>query len=327
MEILTTNTGSYPRVGDKPGQQKLREKYNEWETNEITDEELEEVYKETTENVIKEQVESGLDIVTDGQLRWYDPLSHFARKISGCKVNGLLRFFDTNFYFRQPVIESEISWSEPMIKKEYLSARESSSVPVKPVLTGPYTMAKNSINKNYSDFNNLVMDFAEIISKEVKELSESGAEIIQIDEPTILKNPEDTQILHDAVSELSQEKREFELALYVYFGNSTPLYEELTRLPIDTLGLDFTYSPDLPEKIGEIGCEKNLGLGLIDGRNTKREKNREVLEKLREIIPNIESERVYLNPSCGLDFLPREKAVEKLEHMVEIANEAREEFE
>ncbi|KXB04005.1 hypothetical protein AKJ48_03475 [candidate division MSBL1 archaeon SCGC-AAA261O19] len=327
MKILTTNNGSYPRVGDKPGQQKLRQKYRQWEVDEISDEELEETYQEATREVIDEQVQAGLDIVTDGQLRWYDPISHFARKIKGCKINGLLRFFDTNFYFRQPVIKDKISWKEPIVKKEFTTAKEYSPVPVKPVVTGPYTMAKLSINEQYEEFSKLVRDFAKAISKEIDTLAKAGAEEIQVDEPAILKNPGEFKIFQEGVSKIIEEKNGARIALYTYFGDAAPLYGKLARLPIDILGLDFTYSPELPAKIARLGCEKGLGLGLIDGRNTKREDNQEILDTMRTILPNVGSERVYLNPSCGLDYLPRKVALEKLEHMVKIAEKAKEEFE
>lgn len=44
---------------------------------------------------------------------------------------------------------------------------------------------------------------------------------------------------------------------------------------------------------------------------------------LERIVPEINAKRVYLNPSCGLEFLPRKRAFEKLEKMVKMAEEAR----
>ncbi len=43
------------------------------------------------------------------------------------------------------------------------------------------------------------------------------------------------------------------------------------------------------------------------------------------ILPAVKSERVYLDPSCGLgDYLPREIAFKKLQNIVSIAEKARE---
>ena len=324
MELLSASTGSYPRIGDRPEQQRHRQAYAQHERGEISDEELEQVQDEVTREVIEEQVRTGLDVVTDGQVRWYDPISHFARKLEGCEINGLLRFFDTNFYFRQPVIRGELVKRESILKNEFTFAKEISKS-VKPVVTGPYTLARLSIDRRGDGFQPLVDEFASVISQEVQELAEEGAELIQIDEPAILKNPADFQAFEKAVQKVVAKKGDARVALYTYFGDVTPIYQKLLELPVDVLGLDFTYSPKLPEAIARFGCEKELGVGLIDGRNTRLERENEVIDVLKLILPAVKSERVYLNPSCGLgDYLPRVIAFKKLQNMVSIAEKARE---
>lgn len=322
MELLTTNAGSYPRIGDPPEQQKLRRAYAQWEKGEFSDEKFEEVQNEVADEVIREQVRAGLDIVTDGQVRWYDQISHFARRLEGCEINGLLRFFDTNTYFRQPVVVKRLRWAAPIVRDEFVFAKGVSPVPVKPVLTGPYTLAKLSINRYYEDFRSLVSDLAQVIAHEVEELVKVGAEIIQIDEPAILKNPRDFELLRAAVEKLAERKRGAKLALYLYFGDVAPLYDKLQELPVDVLGLDFTYGKKLVDAIETSGSRKELGLGLIDARNTRIEGEKEVMSLLRRILAHVEADRAYLNPSCGLEYLPRDVAFAKLKNMVSIAQRA-----
>ncbi|MCS7131356.1 MAG: methylcobamide--CoM methyltransferase [Hadesarchaea archaeon] len=324
MELLTANTGSYPRIGDKPEQQKHRQAYARWEKGEISDEEFMRVQDEVTIEVIQEQVRAGLDLVTDGQVRWYDPISHFARRLGGFVINGLLRFFDTNFYFRQPVVEGKVRWMGPILIEEFSFAKGVSPVPVKPVITGPYTIARSSINRHYSNIEELVLDLASAIGREVGELEKAGAEIIQIDEPAILRNPEDLELFRNAIEEMRKHLKSARLALYTYFGDAAEIYEELQELPVDIIGLDFTYSDSLVDVIVDKGSSKGLGLGLIDGRNTRMENEAEILSVLEQIVPNVEGRPIYLNPSCGLEYLPRETAFAKLRNLVAIADKARE---
>jgi 5-methyltetrahydropteroyltriglutamate--homocysteine methyltransferase len=328
MELLTASVGSYPRIGDAPEQQKHRQAYARWERGEISNEEFEQVQDEVTQEVIEEQVRAGLDLVTDGQVRWYDPISHFARGLEGCEVGGLLRFFDTNFYFRQPVIRARVSWTGPIVLREFTFAKGVSRPPLKPVVTGPYTLAKLSIDRHYGDLGSLVTDFARAIGQEISELVKAGAEIVQVDEPAILQNPQDFELFRGAIEELSKHKQGAKLALYTYFGDAAPLYRKFHfKLPVDVLGFDFTYSPQLSNVIARFGCEKELGLGLIDGRNTKLEDAQEVLATLKKILPTVGSQRVYLSPSCGLgEYLPREIAFKKLQNLVAIAKKAKEVF-
>ena len=313
MELTAASAGSYPRIGTAPEKQRLRSEYARLERGEISKEDFAGVQDEVTKEVIEEQVRAGIELATDGQVRWYDQISHFARKLSGCEINGLLRLFNTNFYFRQPIVTSKVRWTEPIVAGEFTFAKKISKVPIKPVVTGPYTLAKHSINKHYHDFPSLVADFALAISQEVKELTKAGAKIIQLDEPAILKNPQDFELLESAVEKINKNRGRAQLALYTYFGDAADLYDKLQSLPIDVLGLDFTYGPRLPKIITDSGAEKELALGLIDGRNTRLEDEKEVAKVATRIIKAVKAERAYINPSCGLDeYLPREVAFEKL---------------
>ena len=317
MKLITASAGSYPRIGTAPEKQRLRGEYARLEKGEISKEDFVRVQDEVTKEVIEEQGRAGIELATDGQVRWYDQISHFARKLSGCEINGLLRLFDTNFYFRQPVITGKVQWTAPIVVDEFTFAKKVSSVPIKPVVTGPYTLAKHSIDKHYHNFSSLVADFAVAIGKEVNALAKAGAEIIQLDEPSILKNPQDFKIFEGAIGEVSKNRGKARLALYTYFGDAAKLYDKLQSLPIDILGLDFAYSQKLPAIIESSGSEKELGLGLIDGRNTRIENVKETAKVAVKILKKINAEHAYLNPSCGLDeYLPREVAFEKLKKVV-----------
>lgn len=321
MKLVLTNAGSYPRIGDTAEKQILRKTISQWEKGEKTAQELSEAENALAKAAIDEQIDSGLQLVTDGQVRWYDQISHIAGKLHGVKINGLLRFFDTNCYFRQPVVTNALRRTQPIIVEEFRFARSVSTKSVKPVITGPYTLAKFSIVENgqYKNFDRLVEDYTAAVAEEVKELIGAGAEIIQIDEPAILKHKKDFTIFSAAVRGLADVKGSSKLALYTYFGDATPFYGQFQELPVDILGLDFTYSDKLVEMIMNEGSKKPLGLGIIDGRNTKIENEKAACEVLEKLLPAIKADFSYLNPSCGLEYLPRDRAFLKLKNMVSIA--------
>lgn len=301
----------------------MRRAYAQWERGEISDVEFQKVQDSVVEEVILEQIEAGLDLVTDGQIRWYDPISHLTGRMEGIQTDGLLRFFDTNFYFRQPVIMGKVWRRKPLVLDEFCFAKTVSSKPVKVVLTGPYTLARSSILKTdaYRDFKELVLDLAGVLSQEVAELAAEGAECIQIDEPSILKHQADLDLFKEALAALAAVKGSTHLALYTYFGDVTPFYEVFQTLPVDILGLDFTYSVELPELIRRVGSEKVLGLGLIDGRNTKLETKEAFFPVLEKVLSRLRGPFAYLNPSCGLEYLPRDRAFAKLCRMKALKDE------
>jgi len=316
MELVLTNAGSYPRIGDAPELQRHRRAYAQWERKEIGEAAFRKVEDEVTTEVIREQVEAGVELVTDGQVRWYDPYSHLARGLDGVEINGLLRLFDTNFYFRQPVVNGQIRRKRPILVSEYEFARSVSSRPVKPVLTGPYTLAQGSILEGaYRSLAALVADYAEVLGEEVRDLAAAGAPVIQVDEPAILRHPEDMSLLETALAPLARAKGSARLLLHVSFGDAGPVYSDLQALPVDVLSLDFSYNPKLPRLIAEVGASKPLGLGLIDGRNTRLETPEMVFPILDQVMPRLPAGVTYLSPTCGLEFLPRDRARAKLETM------------
>ena len=64
--MKTTVVGNYPKIPNKPRPARLRNAINRRDRGDLTDEELERVYDEVTADVIQEQIDAGIDVVTDG---------------------------------------------------------------------------------------------------------------------------------------------------------------------------------------------------------------------------------------------------------------------
>jgi 5-methyltetrahydropteroyltriglutamate--homocysteine methyltransferase len=321
MELILSSAGSYPRIGDTPDAQRHRRAYAQHERGEISDAEWRGVEDEVAGQVVREQTAAGLDVVTDGQVRWYDPISHLARHCDGIQINGLLRYFDTNFYFRQPVVSGRIRRREPVLRREFEVARAATDRVVKPVLTGPYSLARGSIlEAGYRDRRELARAYAEVLAQEVADLVHAGAAVIQVDEPYLLRHPEDADLVEEGLARLVAARGRAHLALYTFFGDGLPLWDALMAMPVDVVGLDLTYGPKLVERIADAGAPRALVLGVVDGRNTKLESRDDLRRMLDRALPALRGP-VGIGPSCGLELLPRVRARAKLENMVAIARE------
>jgi 5-methyltetrahydropteroyltriglutamate--homocysteine methyltransferase len=316
--LITSNTGSFPRIGEGYNGQKLRRALSSIDRDEISYEQLLGVQAEIIREVILLQDELALDLLTDGQISWHDSVSYIMGKLPEVDEGPLTRFFDTNTYYRQPIIREKIRKHKPILVEDFISAQRITTKAVKPVLTGPFTLARLSVNNAYSSEVRLMEAMGHLIAQEVAALVRSGASVIQIDEPAILQNPQNMSLFRDLLEEIADSKGDARLALYTYFGDAAPVYNQLQRFKVDILGLDFTYSPGLQETIISSGTEKELGLGIIDGRNTKMETEEEVFPFLEAFSSLSRVDTCYLNPSCGLEYLPRVKAVNKLKNMVRL---------
>jgi 5-methyltetrahydropteroyltriglutamate--homocysteine methyltransferase len=193
-------------------------------------------------------------------------------------------------------------------------------LPVKPVLPGPYTLARLCVIESgpQRDVPALAHALSEVLAAEVAELAGAGARLIQIEEPAILAHPGDIRLLRQVLEPLWGARGAAEIALATYFGDAEPLYAQLNSVPADVLVLDFTYSPGLADAIAATGASKTLGLGLVDGRNTRLESAAVVAGQVERILRRYVLERVHLLPSCGLEYLPRASACAKLELLARV---------
>ena len=244
--MLTTVVGNYPKIPNRPRPARLRNAINRFDRGEMSAEELRAVEDDVTREVIDEQVEAGLDLITDGQIRWEDEQTYVARRLDGVSINGLIRFFDSNTYFREPVVEGPLAWTGPITVADYRFAAEYSPRPVKAVLPGPYTLARLSRDEHYRSLEKCVMAYAEALNQEALALQEAGAAFIQLNEPAILKHKTDLPLFQRAI-ERTLEGVTAERALYLYFGDVDGLYPQVLDLPIDVLGLDFVTGARNPE--------------------------------------------------------------------------------
>ena len=312
-KLLTANSGSYPRIGDSEELQILRKTFAGMDKGEKTEKDLVQAQNKVTEWAVTDQAAANLDFVTDGQIRWNDPISHLLRGLANVEINGLLRFFDTNFYFRQPVIKGKVVPGAPKLVEEFKIAQGFSKTAVKPVLTGPFTLAHLSIlQSGYLNAAALAEDLAAVVASEVDALVKAGATLIQIDEPFIFRAPDQFKVLEAAIQKVAKAKGSAQIALHTYFGDASSLYSKLQTLPVDILGIDFSYNPKLIDQIAAEGSSKALGLGLLDGRNTKIENAADVIKQLEKLFPKISAPVSFLNPSSGLEYLPRDRAQRKL---------------
>ena len=207
--------------------------------------------------------------------------------------------------------------------KDYEFAAANSEKPVKAVITGPYTLARLSQLGCYDNLRSLVMDLAGILNREARALQDAGAPVIQLDEPSILKHKDDADLFAEAI-ECALDGITATKALCTYFGDASGMHQRLFSLPVDLVGLDFVMGPANFDIIADLPDDKMLGCGIVDARNTRAETAEEVAETIRRLAASVPMDRLHVNPSCGLDFLPRPNARAKLVRLAEGARLAQE---
>jgi 5-methyltetrahydropteroyltriglutamate--homocysteine methyltransferase len=313
--VIATAVSHYPRAGDQPGQQVLRRAIARADRGEVGQEMVERAADEMTIAAIQEQEAAGLDLVTDGQIRWQDPITYLARGLQGFEITGLLRWFESNTYYRQPLATGDVRWAKPILVDDLSFAQGHARRPVKAVVTGPYTLATLS-HPGERGYRRLTLEVAGALNRELRELAAAEPAWIQVDEPAISRNPSvryrrDFDLFQEAMSVLT-EGVSTALSLYIYHGDAADV-PGLFDLPFALFGLDFVQGEASWRLLDSWPQGKGLGLGIVDARNVRMENEHELAAIIARVRSVVGDGDLHVSPSCGLEFLPRDTARRKLE--------------
>src|SRR5881397_1069906 len=183
MEIETTLSGSFPKLPLEPGAPNVRVVRNRMDQGKSTDRDLADATRETTRRIVALQESAGVDIPVDGQVAWDDEQTYVARGIEGFEIAGLIRYLDTNTYYRQPEIAGPVSWTRPVTVEDFRAAQAMAHRPLKAVLPGPYSLYRFSKDRHYKDAALGLRDLGESLAREAKALEDAGATWIHFEEP------------------------------------------------------------------------------------------------------------------------------------------------
>jgi 5-methyltetrahydropteroyltriglutamate--homocysteine methyltransferase len=322
MDLRTASAGAYPRIGDEPGQHALRTACARFIRGEIPAAAFRSAQDTAATTAIDEQVAAGLDVVTDGLVRWYDPVSHVAQALMGIRPGPLRPFFGTGTDFRQPLVRGPLVRTRGIVVDEYIFAAAHSPRPVKAVLTGPFTLAALSLVETPAYPGRAILSaYADVLAAEVGALASAGARFIQIDEPAVLADasaPADLTLLEQVLSPLAAAKGDAELTLALPFGDPLARWRELCALPVDVLGVDVTAALGRGDTPPANGAGPRLALGVVDGRSTRMEDPGMVVAQLAPWLSALPPGPHALTTSCGLEYVPRATARGKLALLAQI---------
>jgi 5-methyltetrahydropteroyltriglutamate--homocysteine methyltransferase len=313
-------------TGILPRPKELIETTRAYDRKRVGKEELEKAFKEATVKVIEAQTSAGLSYVTDGMFQWQDLLRPFTENLGGIKIGALARWFNNNTFYRKPIVFGGIMRKKDiaveMANMEYLPK----NVPWKAVLPAPYTLTKLSENHFYKNETALMFRYAEILREEIRSLAEKGFKYVQLSDPALVYNPFKDPISRDTLTDVKNALGKavkgvaVRVCLQTFFGDFTQILPEALDFPVDNLGIDL-YETSF-EKLKEFTFNKGVALGLVDARSSLLEDERELTTVAKELIESIYPSKtcdIFICPNCDLEFLPWERAKEKIRIIAKVA--------
>ena len=296
---------------------------------------LEEAWRDATLHAVDEQLRAGVDFVTDGEIRRESYSNRFATSLSGVDLDNPGTAIDrTGKAVPVPRVCGPIV-REHATELDYVRLLKAyTDKPVKMTLPGPFTMTQQAQNDYYPDDETLAEAYAAAVNEEVKALFEAGVDIVQIDEPYVQARPEAARAYAVAAIDRALQGATGTTVLHVCFGYGKHVgtkpagyafLGELNSCRVDEISLECA-QPRLDLDILDVVPDKRIHVGVLDLRDLAVETPEIVAARLRAALAHLPPERVVVAPDCGLKYLPRAVAFNKLVNMVAGRNIVREEL-
>ena len=342
--LRTTTIGAYPKPSYVPVSDWFTPKSGDFtssyqaELAEASDA-AEELFVRAAAEVIADQIEAGIDVVTDGEVRRENYIHYQCRHIPGFDFSKLsekkMRGTTTALL---PTVRGPISSGSSPLADDYLAAQAVSSRPVKVTVPGPMTIIDSIVDDYYHDDVALGADLALVVNDQVIALVDAGCKNIQIDEPVMARRPDDA--LSHGIDQLStcfdDVPADVNRVVHVCCGYPNALDQEdypkadigaylelasaLDQAPIDELSLEDAHRPnDLADLLSRFETT-TITLGVVAIARSRIETVDEISKRLRVALEVLPAGRLVAAPDCGLGYLSREQAVAKMTNLCEAAS-------
>lgn len=300
-----------------------------------------EAYDDAVRLAISDQVEAGVDVISDGEMRRVMFIRGFYERLTGLRplpVPRRLGVLNYDSHCPYEVVEKIEAPEGLGIVDEFSFARPHTDRPLKVTVPGPLTLLMPLRRGGpYQTEESLVADLIGIVSREIKALVAAGADFIQVDEPNYAMAAGKHRILKAGPAPMVEvlnatvQGVKAKLALHVCFGNAhshsfatprryRPLFPAILEARVDQFLFEYAN-----REMAEIECwaefpsEKEVGVGVVDVKAFRVETPEEVAERVRLVLKYIPPERLWAVPDCGLWETPRWVGVSKLRSLVKAA--------
>jgi 5-methyltetrahydropteroyltriglutamate--homocysteine methyltransferase len=339
MLFPTTLVGSYPQPEWLIDRQKLAGRFPPrvrarelWRVEKAF---LEEAQDDATRLAIRAQVEAGIDIVTDGEIRRESYSNRFATALEGVDIDNPGTALDRSGHPNPvPRIVGKIRRRHAVEVNDLLFLKKNTDRKVKITVPGPFTMSQQAQNDFYKSPAEAAMDYAVALNAEIRDLFAAGADVVQIDEPYMQARPEKAREYGLKALNRALEGIEGETAVHICFGYAAIIHArpsgysflpELRDSPVRQVSIETAQSNLDCSVLTTLGGKKIM-VGCIDLSDPAVETAQIIVARVKKAMAFVKAEDIILAPDCGMKYLPRDAADGKMRAMVEAAKILRAEF-
>lgn len=345
---MKSNILGYPRIGEKRELKKANEAF--W-AGKISESDLLKEAQNIRLHNWKLQQNAGVDLIPSNDFSLYDQvldasvsfnaipnryepvktkteLELYFALARGYQKDGIditamemTKWFDTNYHYIVPEFTKNQNFS---LRKNsalaYFNEAKANGIHTKPVLIGAITYLLLGKEKEEGFHRlDLLENLLPVYKQILKELSDTGADWIQIDEPFLsLDLTERAKEAYQKVyTELANEFPKLKFIITTYFNELKDNTELAISLPVAALHIDLVRGEHQLDSILEkFPAGKILSLGVVDGRNIWKNNFEKSLSLIQKAQEKLGKERVWVATSCSLLHSPCNLELENNEEVL-----------
>jgi 5-methyltetrahydropteroyltriglutamate--homocysteine methyltransferase len=324
----TSLVGSYPQPDWLIDRQKLTKempaRIRAQELWRVSAEWLEQAQDDATILAIRDQERAGLDIITDGEMRRESYSNRFATALAGIDLENRGTVVSrTGRKSLVPRVVGAIRRKDSVQIRDVRFLRANTERSIKITVRGPFTMTQQAQNDYYESEEALAMAYAAAVNEEIKGLFAAGADIVQIDEPYMQAQPEKARQYGVNAVNRALDGVIGKTAIHVCFGYAALVRErpaaysflpELAQCSVQQISIETAQSSLDCSVLAQLE-DKTIILGVLDLSTHEIETPEIVAGRIRRALPYVRPESVIVAPDCGMKYLPRNVAFEKIKAM------------
>ena len=276
------------------------------------------------------QLQAGIDIVSDGEQTRQHFVTTFIEHLNGVDFNKRKTVKIRDRYDASvPTVVGPVSRQKSVFVEDAKFLRQQTKQPIKWALPGPMTMIDTLFDDHYKSREKLAWEFAIILNQEAKELEAAGVDIIQFDEPAFNVFFDEVNDWGIACLERAIEGLTCETAVHICYGYGIKAntdwkktlgsewrqYEQafpkLQQSNIDIISLE-CHNSHVPIELLELIRGKKVMVGAIDVASNTIETPEEVANTLRKALQFVDADKLYPCTNCGMAPLSHHVARGKL---------------
>lgn len=284
--------------------------------------------KEEINKVVKLQEELDIDVLVHGEPERNDMVEYFGEQLSGFAfmANGWVQSYGSRCV-KPPIIYGDVSRPKPMTVFWSSLAQGMTKRPMKGMLTGPVTIMNWSFVRNDQPRFETCYQIALAIKDEVQDLEKAGITVIQIDEPALreglpLRKAEQAFYLDWAVHSFRitncTVQDTTQIHTHMCYSNFNDIIHSIIDMDVDVITIENSKSDEkllsvLPEGV-QFGS--GIGPGVYDVHSPRIPSDKELRDKIKNIVMVLENNNVWVNPDCGLKTRKYSEVQPALSNMV-----------